>query len=210
MIGFQSASQVNGSYSIYMHEDDIKYAVVKDLVNDNTYDFNLTYSFVFTGTMDIGFSLHENRNFKNPIFTVDTVGTEFESTTWNATRDGDFYIKYWMTSGDFGSVEITVTEHGSLTDMDVDFSSLSFIAQFTWLIIMLSVIGVLTIFSIVLIIVVGAKAIQKQKERVMAARALGEALPRTGRKKDKCPFCGVKLPTESLVTCPYCNAPISE
>jgi hypothetical protein len=208
--GFYTTSKVNGSYSTYMHEGDTKYLEVEDLVSGNTYDFDVTYSFVLTGEMDVGFSVHLNRHFKNPVVSVDTVGTGFEYANYTAPYSGNFYIKVWMTEGDTGSVEITVTEQGTLNDMDINYSSLSFVSQFLWLIIMLGVVGVITIFSIIFVIVITAKAINKQKERVMAARASGEALPRAGRKKDKCPFCGVKLPPESLVTCPYCGAPITE
>jgi len=212
IIGLASALRVEGSYSTIIHENETKYFLVEDLNASNNYDFNVTYElgFIWDDEVDLGFSLHLNNHFKNPLVTVDSLGTDFESTTYSPASSGDLYLKVWCNSDDDADIEITVTEHGTLEDMDIEFSSLSFVSQFLWLIIMLGVGGVLTILSIVLIFVVGAKAVKKQKERVMAARASGESLPRAGRKKDKCPFCGVKLPPESLVTCPYCAAPITE
>ncbi|MFW9924586.1 MAG: hypothetical protein ACFFDW_14995 [Candidatus Thorarchaeota archaeon] len=48
------------------------------------------------------------------------------------------------------------------------------------------------------------------KAKISDALAKGIALPRAGRKKDKCPFCNVKLPQEYQSQCPYCGAPITE
>jgi len=209
IIGINFATQTNGSYSWILLEDDYEHFVVEDLVSGNTYDFSVTYNPIFD-EMDVGFSIFLNRNFKNAEVTSDDLGTGFEYANYTAPSDGDFYIGVWMNSGDTGQITITVTEQGTLEDMDVKHSSPTFASEYTWVIIMVSVAGGFSILFIFLIIFVGVRAFNKQKARVIAARASGESLPRSGRKKDKCPFCGVKLPPESLVTCPYCAAPITE
>jgi hypothetical protein len=119
-------------------------------------------------------------------------------------------MKIWLNSGDSNSVEITCTEQGTLEDMDIDYTSPTFVSQYPWVIIIAAVGGGLTLLIIPLPLLVGYFAMKKQKEIVARARETGEALPRTGRNKDKCPFCGVKLPPESLIQCPYCGAPITE
>ena len=79
-----------------------------------------------------------------------------------------------------------------------------------WLWIMLGAIVFFTIVFVVIIATVFIKAAQKHAGKVKDALAKGISLPRHGRKKNKCPFCNVKLPPESMVTCPYCNAPITD
>ncbi|MHA1356473.1 MAG: hypothetical protein ACTSR1_15025, partial [Candidatus Heimdallarchaeota archaeon] len=75
-----------------------------------------------------------------------------------------------------------VTEHGTLEDMDINFTTPSFVSQYTWVIVLAAVGGGLSLLVIPLPIVVGALAMKKQKEIVAKARETGEALPRAGKK----------------------------
>ncbi|MHA1442824.1 MAG: hypothetical protein ACTSPK_13335 [Candidatus Heimdallarchaeota archaeon] len=212
IIGLASALRVEGSYSTIIHENETMHFYVEDLNASYNYDFNVTYElgFIWDDEVDLGFSLHLNNHFKDPLVTVDSLGMDDESTTYSPASSGDLYIKVWCNSDDDADIEITVTEHGTLEDMDINFTTPSFVSQYTWVIVLAAVGGGLSLLVIPLPIIVGALAMKKQKEIVAKARESGEALPRTGRKKDKCPFCGVKLPQENFVTCPYCAAPITE
>ncbi len=95
-------------------------------------------------------------------------------------------------------------------EKDVEFQGISVLYTLSWLWITLGVIVLAAIFVSVLFIIIGFLFIRKRNAIVAKALETGQALPRAGRKKNKCPFCKVKLPLESLVTCPYCGAPITE
>jgi len=205
-----STQPIEGSEFI-PSSSDMETFVVKDLENDKIYVFPVTYELII-GDYDIGFAIYNNENFRdeNKVLTQDDPGDGFEVTNYTATADGDVYLGIWMNDNDSGFVDITVTKHGTSTEMTIEDYYQSIWYSLRWLWIMT---GVMVGFTIILGILAGTfamRATKKHQARVAAAIERGEALPRYGRKKDKCPFCNVKLPPESIVTCPYCGAPITD
>lgn len=202
----------SNSYPVILYSDEFDYLIVEDLINGNKYDITLTYSTLLYD-FDAGFSLYDKGNYRESslILTSDENGTSFESAIFNASRDGDFYIKVWINDvhglDDSGSLDLTVTEQGTGFDMDIK-SDYRIFSSLRWVWIIAGVGGGFTIVLFVVIFTVIGRAAKQHQIKVVDALEKGYALPRTGRKKDKCPFCGVKLPPESLVTCPYCAAPI--
>jgi hypothetical protein len=110
---------------------------------------------------------------------------------------------------DSGSLDLDVFEQGTGFEMDIT-HDFSLWRSLRWVWIMLGVVGGASILIMIVVFMVIIRAAKHQKIKVVDALEKGYALPRRGRKKDKCPFCGVKLPPESLVTCPYCAAPITD
>jgi hypothetical protein len=190
---------------------DMETFVVSELENGKTYEFKVVSDSMFDD-YDIGFAIYTHSSFKDKyiVLTQDDPGEGDEVANYTATSDDDIYLGVWMNDGDYGFVEITITETVSLDDISYEDFYQSIWYSLQWLWIMLGVITGVTIFFVVIIVVVFVRAAQKHAGKVKDALAKGIALPRHGRKKNKCPFCGVKLPPESLVTCPYCNAPITD
>lgn len=190
---------------------DMKQFVVKDLENGKTYVFSISYD-TFFDDFDTGFAIfsHENFRDKNKVLTQDDTGTGFETANYTATEDGDVYLGVWINGNDYGFVDLSITEYGTSTEISYEDYFPSIWYSLRWLWIMLGVITGVTIFFVVIIVVVFVRAAQKHAGKVKDALAKGISLPRHGRKKNKCPFCNVKLPPESMVTCPYCNAPITD
>ena len=202
---------VLGDSEFISSSSDMETFVVSDLENGKTYAFKVTYDTMFND-YDTGFAIYTKGNFKDKykVLTQDDPGDGFEVANYTATSDDDIYFGVWMNDNEYGFVEITITETVSLDDISYEDYYLSILFSLQWLWIMLGVITGLTIFFVVIIVVVFVRAAQKHAGKVKEALTTGIALPRHGRKKDKCPFCNVKLPPESMVTCPYCNAPITE
>ncbi|NPD90711.1 MAG: hypothetical protein HGN29_18525, partial [Asgard group archaeon] len=116
----------------------------------------------------------------------------------------------WMNDNDYGFVEITITEQETSNDISYEEFIESIWSSLRWVWIMLgSIVGFAIIFGII-IFTVFINAARTHAGKVKDALTKGIALPRHGRKKNKCPFCNVKLPPESMVTCPYCGAPITD
>ncbi|MHA1211355.1 MAG: hypothetical protein ACTSSH_02735 [Candidatus Heimdallarchaeota archaeon] len=208
-ISFNLAT-MSDSYLKSVYDDELGTFKVEDLEAGVTYIFRVEpYSSYFT--YDIGFSVHEDHKYDNDtaLLYQDTPGTGPEEAQYTATTNGTYYIGVWVTD-DGGLLEITVEEQGTGFDKPVTNYSPSIFYSLRWLWIMLGVIGVFTVISISVIVFVGVRAVRKHQARVALARKSGAALPRAGRRKNKCPFCNVKIPSESLVTCPYCNAPITD
>ncbi|NHK30071.1 MAG: hypothetical protein FK730_01880 [Asgard group archaeon] len=204
----------SNSYPVILYSDEFDYLIVEDLLAGNKYDITLTYSTLIYD-FDAGFSVYDKGNYResNLILTSDESGTGFESAVLNATRDGEFYIKVWINDvhglDDSGSLDLDVIEQGTGFDMDIR-SDYRIFSSLRWVWIILGVGGGFSIVVFVVIFTVIGRAAKQHQLKVADAREKGYALPRKGRKKDKCPFCAVKLPPESLVTCPYCNAPITD
>ena len=205
-----SSQPIQGSVFI-SSSSDMETFVVKDLENGKIYEFSVTYDSIFTD-YDIGFAIYTHENFrdKNKVLTQDDPGDDFEAANYTATVDGDVYLGVWMNDNDYGFVDITVTEQGTSNELTIEDHYPSIWFSLRWLWIMLGAIVFFTIVFVVLIATVFIKAAQKHAGKVKDALAKGISLPRHGRKKNKCPFCNVKLPPESMVTCPYCNAPITD
>ncbi|TET29712.1 MAG: hypothetical protein E3J70_06065 [Candidatus Heimdallarchaeota archaeon] len=190
---------------------DMETFVVKDLENGKTYEFLVSYDSIISD-YDIGFAIYNNDNFKdkNKVLTQDDPGDGFEAANYTAISDGDVYLGVWMNENDIGFVDITVTEQGTSNEMTIEDYYESIWSSLRWVWIMLgSIVGFAIIFGIIIFIVF-IRAASKHAVKVKDALVKGIALPRHGRKKNKCPFCNVKLPPESMVTCPYCGAPITD
>ncbi|HUT79791.1 MAG TPA: hypothetical protein VMZ29_01205 [Candidatus Bathyarchaeia archaeon] len=188
---------------------DMEKYTVKELVGGITYRFRVESDF-FTNDNDIGFAIYDNNRFReqDKLLTQDTPGDLDEEQIFTPSADGDYFLAVWMNEGDSGFVIITVWEDGTSNYMTVE--ELSYIFSLRWLWITLGALGGFMILSISLIIILTSRGIKKHQARVAEAREKGYALPRYGRKRDKCPFCNVKLPEEYLSQCPYCAAPITE
>ncbi|NHJ40923.1 MAG: hypothetical protein FK731_12910 [Asgard group archaeon] len=206
-------SITNGNgYPVILYSDEFDYLIIEDLISGNKYDITLTYQTLIYD-FDAGFSVYDRDNYKesNLILTADENGTGFESAVLNATRDGEYYVKVWINDihglDDSGSLDLTVIEQGTGFEMDIR-SDYRIFSSLRWVWIMVGVLGGISILVIIFVYSFLFKAAKQHRLKVADAIEKGHALPRTGRKKDKCPFCGVKLPPESIVTCPYCNAPI--
>ena len=205
-----SSQPIQGSEFI-SSSSDMETFVVKDLVNGNTYEFSVTEDAIFDD-YDIGFAIYTHENFrdKNKVLTQDDPGDGFEAANYTAIADGDVYLGVWLNDNEYGFVDITVTEQGTSNEMTIEDYYQSIWSSMRWVWIMLgSIVGFAIIFGIIIFTVI-IKAASKHAVKVKDALAKGIALPRHGRKKNKCPFCSVKLPPESMVTCPYCGAPITE
>lgn len=190
---------------------DMETFVVKDLENGKKYEFSVTYN-TASYNYDTGFAIYTNDNFKdkNKVLTQDDPGDGFEIANYTATFDDDVYLNVWMNDNDYGSVDLSITEAETSIDISYEDFYPSVWATLRWVWIMLGcIVGFAIIFG-VLVFTFFIRAAKKHAWKVKDALASGIALPRHGRKKDKCPFCNVKLPPESMVTCPYCGAPITE
>ncbi|MHA1531528.1 MAG: hypothetical protein ACTSR6_05975, partial [Candidatus Heimdallarchaeota archaeon] len=205
-----SSQPIQGSEFI-SSSSDMETFVVKDLVNGNTYEFSVTEDAMFDD-YDIGFAIYTHENFrdKNKVLTQDDPGDGFEAANYTATADGDVYLGVWLNDNEYGFVDITVTEQGTSNAMTIEDHFPSIWVSLRWVWIMLGCIIGFALIFIILIIAFVVRATKKHAWKVKDALVKGIALPRHGRKKNKCPFCNVKLPPESMVTCPYCGAPITE
>lgn len=205
-----SSQPIQGSDFI-SSTSDMETFVVKDMENGKTYEFLITEDTMFED-YDIGFAIYTHENFrdKNKVLTQDDPGDGFETANYTATADGDVYLGVWLNDNENGFVDITVTEQGTINTLTIEDHFPSIWFSLRWLWIMLGVIVFFTIVFVVIIATVFIKTAQKHAGKVKDALAKGIALPRHGRKKNKCPFCNVKLPPESMVTCPYCGAPITD
>ena len=205
-----SSQPIQGSEFI-SSSSDMETFVVKDLENGKTYEFLITEDAMFED-YDIGFAIYTHENFrdKNKVLTQDDPGDGFEAANYTATADGDVYLGVWLNDNEYGFVDITVTEQGTSNTMTIEDHFPSIWVSLRWVWIMLGCIIGFALIFIILIIAFVVRATKKHAWKVKDALAKGIALPRHGRKKNKCPFCNVKLPPESMVTCPYCGAPITE
>jgi len=205
-----SSHTVLGGSEFISSVNDMETFVVEDLENGKIYEFSITYDSGYHD-FDIGFAIYTNGNFKdkNLVLTQDDPGFGFEVANYTASNDGDFYLGVWINDDEYGFVTITVTEQGTAIDKTVENYYPSLFSSLRWIWIMLGVMVGVVIIAGVLIGILVMRAAKKHRARVAAARERGEALPRYGRKKNKCPFCNVKLPPKSMVTCPYCGAPIT-
>ena len=205
-----SSQPIEGSEFI-SSSSDMETFVVKDLENSKTYVFTVTYD-TFYQEFDVGFAIYTNENFrdKNKVLTQDDPGDDFETANYTATSDGDVYLGVWINGNDYGFVDLTIIEQGTLNEISFEDHYPSIWVSLRWVWIMLgSIVGFAIIFAII-VFTFFIRAAKKHAGKVKDALTKGIALPRHGRKKNKCPFCNVKLPPESMVTCPYCGAPITE
>ncbi len=185
--------------------------VIRDLFSNTSYWVSVGSSY-FPNEDDIGFKIYSTDKFKEAdvLFTADNPGPGDEELLIAPSYDGDYYLKVWMNGGDFGFVEILVWENGTSNYAVVEEFTPSILSSMRWLWIFLGVCGGIMILTIGFAIFIGRKAIRQHQTRVAEAIEKGYGLPRYGRKKDKCPFCNVKLPPEYQPKCPYCGAPITE
>jgi len=207
--GVQPAKALEDYISSYSNEMN-KY-VVRGLFSNSSYIFKVG-SYYFPNEDDIGFAIFDNSRFReqDKVVTVDTPGKQDESTIFSPSFDGDYYLGIWMNNGDYGFVTISVQVNGTGDYLTVKELPPSILSSLKYLWISLGVIaGILLIGGLSFGLVV-RKSVKQHQQRVAEAREKGIGLPRYGRKKDKCPFCGVKLPLEYQSQCPYCGAPITE
>ncbi len=204
-------SPVRGEYDIYAEEGELDALVVRDLEVDVTYVFSVTYNPAYYD-FDFTLSIYKRADFTNRSLLVaqDTPGVGPESIIFTAPNDGDFFIGVYVNSGESGLATVTVIEQGTSIEKDIEFQGISILYSLWWLWAVMGGSVLLGIIAIIVWIGFVFVVIRKQKAVAIKARETGEALPRIGRKKNMCPFCRVKLPPESLVTCPYCGAPITE
>jgi len=202
---------VEGLYSTYVRQDELKTAVVRDLKKDTTYVFNTTFNTVYYD-FDLALFIYDKKDFTNRslLASQDNPGVGFESIVYTTERSGDHYIGVRLNNDENGIAIISVNEQGSTDEEDVEYQSIGILYSLSWLWILTGVFAVFLILAIISGVLIFAFVVKKQREIVAKARKTGEALPRTGIRKDKCPFCNVKLPPDSLVQCPYCGAPITE
>lgn len=211
LFAINNSQPVLGDSEFISSVHDMEKFVVKDLENSKTYEFLVTYESAYFD-YDTGFAIYTDDNFKdkNKVLTQDDAGYGFEVANYTATIDGDVYLGVWMNDNDYGFVEITITEQETSNDISYEEFIESIWSSLRWVWIMLgSIVGFTIIFGII-IFTVFINAARTHAGKVKDALTKGIALPRHGRKKNKCPFCNVKLPPESMVTCPYCGAPITD
>ncbi len=194
-------------YSGYEYEK----FTIEELENGETYEITITYDDSFYD-YDIGFAIYTHESFKDKykVLTQDDLGFDFEVANYTATDDGDVYLAVWINDDVSGFVDISVTNTDTLESMTVSTYFESIWYSLRWLWIFLGIFFGIVIIMIILFITLVAKATKKHAAKVKDALARGISLPRYGRKKDKCPFCNVKLPPDSIVQCPYCGAPITD
>ena len=211
LFAINNTQPVLGDTEFISSSRDMETFVVSELENGKTYEFKVTYDTMFND-YDTGFAIYTNGNFKdkNKVLTQDDTGDGFEVANYTATSDDDIYFGVWMNDNEYGFVTVTITETVSLDDISYEDHIGGIFSSLRWLWIMLGVVTGVTIFFVVFIVVVFVRAAQKHAGKVKDALVKGISLPRHGRKKNKCPFCNVKLPPESMVTCPYCGAPITD
>ncbi|NHJ84427.1 MAG: zinc ribbon domain-containing protein [Asgard group archaeon] len=206
-----STTPTKGEMSAYMSSDELKFFEVEDLELSVEYNFSISYDDYFYA-FDLGFLIFQKSSCENDslVMTVDEInGIGYESAIYTAPKNGNYYFGVYVKNGENGLIDIVVKEKNTGIEKDVNYHFPDIgLDSMWWIWVIVGVGGVFTFIPIILVIVVGKKAIERQKVLAQEALARGEALPRIGRHKNKCPFCGVKLPDESLVTCPYCNAPI--
>lgn len=202
---------VKGSYETYIRQDELKTAVVRDLKKDTTYVFDASFN---TGYYDFDLALfiYDKNDFTNRslLASQDNPGIGFESIVYTTARSGDHYIGVCLNNDDNGIAIISVFEQGTSVEEDVEYQSIGILYSLVWLWIMLGAFGIVLIVLIVGGVLIFTLIVKKQRDIVAKARETGEALPRAGVRKNKCPFCNVKLPPDNLVQCPYCGAPITE
>jgi len=202
---------VRGDYDVYASEGELDALVVRDLEVDVTYVFSATYNPVYY-SFDLTLSIFERRDYTNRSLLVaqDTPGIGPESIVFVAPSDGDFYIGVYVNNDESGLVTVTVIEQGTSIEKDVEYQGISVLYSLWWLWIVMGGSIILGTIPIIVWVAFVGVVIKKQKAIAIKARETGEALAKIGRKKDKCPFCRVKIPPESKVTCPYCGAPITD
>ncbi|MHA1826737.1 MAG: hypothetical protein ACTSUA_08760 [Candidatus Heimdallarchaeota archaeon] len=116
----------------------------------------------------------------------------------------------WMNNGDYSFVTITVQVNGTGDYLTVEELPPSILSSLKYLWIILGVTASVLIIGGLCVGLLVRKSVKHHQLRVVEARKKGTGLPRYGWKKNKCPFCGVKLPMEYQPQYPYCGAPITE
>ena len=190
---------------------DMEIFVLNDLENGKTYQIMVGSDFT-PDDNDIGFAVYDDRRCrdKDLLLTQDNPGLGDEQQSFNPTEDGDYYLGVWMNGGDYGFVDINVWEDGTSNYVTITDLPFSIWFDLIWLWIFLGVSTGLIVLSTVFVVVIGRIIYKNRKKLVVEAKAKGFGLPRYGIRKDKCPFCDVKLPPEYQPQCPYCGAPITE
>jgi len=211
LILFLNTSQQTHGSEFISSIDDMEFFAIEELENGKTYEITISYDTMFND-FDSGFAVYTHESFKDKykVLTQDDPGFGFEVANYTATADGDVYLGVWLNDDEYGFVDITVIDTDTLATMTVSdyFQSIWYSLRKLW--ISLGVfLGISFLILTILFVFIGRTA-KKHATKVKDAIAKGIALPRYGRKKDKCPFCNVKLPPESMVQCPYCGAPITE
>ena len=145
-----SSQPIEGSEFI-SSSSDMETFVVKDLENSKTYVFTVTYD-TFYQEFDVGFAIYTNENFrdKNKVLTQDDTGDDFETANYTATSDGDVYLGVWINGNDYGFVDLTIIEQGTLNEISFEDHNPSIWVSLRWVWIMLgSIVGFAIIFAII-------------------------------------------------------------
>jgi len=175
---------------IYSSAIEMKKYVVKGLLHNSSYWFKVG-SITFPNEKDVGFAIFDSNKFQtqDKLMTVDNAGNQDEETLFAPTRDGDFYLGVWINDEETGFVTITVRENDTSNFLTIEEYRPSMFSLLRPLWISLGILGSLLIILVVVGSFLIRKSFKNHQRKVAEAKAKGFALPRSGRKKNKCPFC---------------------